>query len=537
MAVVERLSEEDIYLLAILTDPSGVDQAEFLWEDPEQDHGRFRAWDYQKPWWRDQSSFSVDLSARSVGKSTSIVVRLFAFPFCYPGQEAVITAPTLNHLSPVTDLIERRFREVRVARELLPKKANLGFTHRPFAVMFKNGSRLMGRIPQLDGSGVKGMHPLVLEQDEAQDYPAAGFTELIETVKQGSKGFQWRVHGVTNGARDQFYKISRPESGWKVHHITAIDRPTWSDAERKNKIDSYGSRNSPDYRRNIFGEPSAAENPMLVARRLLKCIDMNESSEYNQDTYQRVLVRAEQLEDYGGPIADLIDVPIAHKKRWKTFWIGADIGFTIDPTEIVVFGEETPKGADESTLTLLLRVTLERIRHQDQSEAMAHLIMKYNPTAMGMDKTGNGLPLFQDMQDRFPSLASKIRGYGFSQKLIVDFDETIDVDPDVEDEIEKTKIEKNVLEHSSDIIRDLVDGYRLWLPHDDDVINSYRGETYQNARMKTTDLYGRRKFSNTNKSHILDATRMMAMAWSQWRIEAILNQKPEPDDVIIPQWA
>lgn len=535
MTVFERLTEEEIALLCILTDPSGVDLAEFAFRDAEQEDECFRLWSYQWPWFKCKDSFQVEKGARSVGKSLSIVLRMFAFPFNYPNQEAVITAPTLNHLTRVTGLIERRFRETRLGRELLPKRANLGFTHRPFEGNFKTECRILGVIPQLDGSGVRGIHPLVLEVDELQDMPEAAFTELIETVKQGSEGFMWRNHGVTTGARDHFFKITQPDSGWTVHNPIALLRPNWSDAERQQKIESYGSRNDPDYRRNIYGDHGNSENPLFVARRFLRAVDMNDSSEYNQTIYTNISIRAEQLEDYGGSIADLIPVPSIHKQQWKTFWIGVDLGFTQDPTEILVFGEHTPKGKDASMLTLVMRVQLTRIRHQDQAEAMAHLIMKYNPGAISLDKTGLGLPVFQDLQDRFPSLAAKVRGYGFSEKLIVGFDDTIEVDPDIDDEIDKTKIVKNVLEHSSDILRDLVDGFRLTLPNDDDVINSFKGETFS-AQKKVTDLYGRRRFRNSAKSHVLDAARMMAMGWAQAKIEPLLNRKEE-HETIIPMWA
>ena len=35
MSVLEKLSDEECYLWAILSDPSGLDQAEFLWTDAE----------------------------------------------------------------------------------------------------------------------------------------------------------------------------------------------------------------------------------------------------------------------------------------------------------------------------------------------------------------------------------------------------------------------------------------------------------------------------------------------------------------------
>jgi len=40
-----------------------------------------------------------------------------------------------------------------------------------------------------------------------------------------------------------------------------------------------------------------------------------------------------------------------------------------------------------------------------------------------MDKTGVGLPLFQDLQDTAPSVAVRIKGYNLSEKILVDFDD------------------------------------------------------------------------------------------------------------------
>jgi len=67
--------------------------------------------------------------------------------------------------------------------------------------------------------GVKGLHPLWLELDEGQDYPDKGWIEIIETLKAGSEGAMWRAHGVTRGIRDYFFKLTQPDSGWKVHRI------------------------------------------------------------------------------------------------------------------------------------------------------------------------------------------------------------------------------------------------------------------------------------------------------------------------------
>lgn len=217
MAAVEPLTEEEAYLWAILSDPSGLDQAEFSWFNAEDEETNcFRAWPFQWKWWRDITSQQIDQCGRSVGKSLSIKVRSFAFPFIHPGQEMVITAPEGNHLDAVTDVVETAFVNTRLGREMIMKSRS-GIKHRPFHMNFANGSRIMGRIPQRDGKGVKGIHPIWLELDEAQDYPKDGWIEIFETLKQGHDGAVWRAHGVTRGVRDFFHDFTKPDSGWQVH--------------------------------------------------------------------------------------------------------------------------------------------------------------------------------------------------------------------------------------------------------------------------------------------------------------------------------
>ncbi len=115
------------------------------------------------------------------------------------------------------------------------------------------------------------IHPVWLELDEAQDYPDKGWIEIFETVKHGTQGAMWRAHGVTRGIRDYFYKFTQDDSGWKVNRYSAMHRPTWTPEEREAKIAHYGSRDHPDYRRNVLGLHGDATNPIFVLNRLMSC--------------------------------------------------------------------------------------------------------------------------------------------------------------------------------------------------------------------------------------------------------------------------
>ena len=876
MAVIEDLDEEERYLLAIMLDPSGLDLAELTWYEPENEDGCWRAWPFQVSWWRDTSPLQVDQCSRSVGKTLSISVRMYAFPFLYPGQEAVITAPELIHLEPITSLVERRFDETRLGRYILPP-AKSSVTHRPFQMNFVNGARIIGRIPQRTGAGVKGcegennpvwtskgyklakdirvgdlvlthtgqyapvtevhydvndcfevtgqgsfpvtvscdhrfygamntagpkekrefealfwhdvnfllehqvhwasptsfpslpvpaldfmigsswfaqdnaefwwivgryaadgylsmdkknnkarrvnwvihpkdqqelvsvldalglhysitershssadvvsvassplyrwlaehvgqhaegkrlppfilgnqfreafldgylsgdghwnasrerweagtaskefamglqllaqsvgfvvncsqvqpkvseirgrqlvkqpmvsyrlqikvaglqhrigdyvvgrvksvvsvgeqpivnivvagdhsylggsimghnIHPLWLEQDEGQDYPGPGWTELIETLKRGSVGATWRVHGVTRGMRDKFYEITQdaPDNPWKIHRITAMHRPTWTDQERQEKLSQYGSRDHPDYRRNVLGLHGDATNPIFVIHRLMACVDDDLSSDYNNDEYLSLRVNHEMLVDRGQDrdIIEFLDFP-QRMKQHKVTWIGMDVGMTNHPSEILVFSEYHKPKQEKSTLKLICRVHLERISNPQQERAIIWMMDFFQPQGFSLDKTGLGLPLFQDLQERAPQVANQIKGYNFSSKILVDFDDSVELH-EGDDDVKKAGIEKNVLEYSTDLMRALVDDRRLELPWDTQLLGEFQGQTWTYDR-SAMDLYGRRRrvFSQ-GTFHALDAARMAVLGWKQATIEEMLRLRAQQDD-------
>lgn len=534
MAIVEDLTDEECYLWAILSDPSGLDIAEFAWFSAEEKDGCFRAWPFQWRWWRNVTQQQIDQCARSVGKSLSIQVRAFAFPFIHPGQEMVITAPEGNHLDAITDNVETRFINTRLGAEMLVQGRS-GVKHRPFHMNFANGSRIMGRIPQRDGKGVKGIHPIWLELDEAQDYPDSGWTEIIETLKQGSVGAVWRAHGVTRGMRDFFYKFTQPDSGWHIHQLTAMHRPTWSDEERQSKIQSYGSRDHPDYRRNVLGLHGDATNPLFVLHRLMQCVDSDNESNYNLNEYTFIKINNEMVLEQGDDILPLLDFPQSHMK-YKNFWIGMDVGYTNHPSELVVFGETKERAKDsengvkripagrKTALKLLSRIRLERISHGHQVNTILWLVNFYKPHAFAMDKTGLGLPLFQDIQERaaihpeYRIAVDTLKGYNFSGKILVDFDSSVEIDEYRGDIIQDSGIQRNVLEYSSDRLRAFVDDERVILPNHTDMIREFQGQTWVYDK-STMDMYGRKKVYSKGSFHVLDATRMAVLGFAQNAIE------------------
>lgn len=371
-------------------------------------------------------------------------------------------------------------------------------------------------------------HPIWLEMDEAQDYPRPGWMEITNTLNRGFKGACWRAHGVTRGVRDEFYKHTSPGSGWTVHNYVAMNRPTWTDAEREDLIQKYSSKNSPDYRRNVLGMHGDQTNPLFVLSRLMRTVDMEPASDYNQWEYHSVRLTDEMLDDNNMDIIGLVDLPGNHKNsKYIAHWIGMDVGFTSDPSEILVFGEEKSKkqasGEPESKIRLLTRIHLERVKAPAQAELMIHLMRFYKPTVFAMDSTGLGLPLFDVVQNEAPDLASRIKGYNFSGKILVGFDDSVDVDEWTGDRDKDAEIKRNVKEYAQDCLRTIVDQKRIILPFDKDLIAQFEGGTEQ--AVPSRDQYGRRRIFSVGDDHALDAARMAALGWKQYPIEEMTKKE------------
>lgn len=531
-------TDEEAYLYAILKDPTGIDLAEFCWVEESNDDGCFRLWDFQWAWQANMDSLQADSCGRAVGKSVGIQMRAFAFPFNYPGQEMLITAPELNHLRPVVDKVEGRILSVRMSRELLPNKKGKGINRQPqWQARFDNGSVILSRLPNKDGKGVKGIHSTVIELDEGQDYPPAGWTEIIESRNRWAKGSIFRVHGVARGVRDKFWEITQPDSQWTVHRQMAMMRPGWSPEERAEKVELYGgTRQNPDYRRNIYGEHGDATNPVFVLARLMACVDKEEGSTFNDDVYQTVRISFEELESednkHGQPLESFFsDLPGTHLVGWQdgrkkvsynAFYGGMDVGLTNHPSEILIFGER-----GDGHLDLLLRVHLQRIDEEEQRAVVRFLFEFYGKKLkrFAIDRGGVGFPIYQSLVREFGQ--ERMWGWTFDEKVVVGFE---DRELENKETMEDLAEYRPLVEHATDVLRnEYVDPARMLLPFDREVLTEWQGQSY--AVVKSAgNPYGKRSYSQ-GAFHCLDAAKL-AMAAKTLPPLIEMMEEPEQEEVL-----
>jgi hypothetical protein len=250
-----------------------------------------------------------------------------------------------------------------------------------------------------------------------------------------------------------------------------------------------------------------------------------------------VKVNDELLRKSGSPIQAFLDLPGSHlDKVYTSFWGGMDVGFTRDPSELLIFGELEQKGG-ESLLRLLARIHLMRISAADQAEAVRALFDFYGERlrCVTLDKTGNGLPLWQELSPemagvgmalrRTPDhIASRIKGYGFSQKVVVDLDDR----PLVGRELPRDAvIQKNIVDFATDQLRKLVDARpaRIELPNDRELLTEWQGQEVQYVRDEGSAAGVRRRYGGEGGSfHTLDAGKMMIAGRDLQAIDAMLAE-------------
>lgn len=516
------LLPEEEHLLGILKDRSGIDIMQFLQVDESQPDRCKRARPYQYAWFRSYEKYEIDHCSRDIGKSFGSIARALAWPFCFPGQDILYTAPELNHLRPLTDKIEEGILGSRLLRSMLPgdgSRHSGSIVRQPaFGVRFVNGAKIITRLPGKTGRGMKGQHALAIEVDEGQDFPDAGYVEIIESMKSSQPGAQFKLHGVSNGDNgrfDTYLNSNDPNLAYKKHRFIAMDRPDWNDGERRDKISEYKGEDTIDYGRNLFGNAGSTQMSLFSQRRLMACVRTKESAwavSYNRDLYRRIKISEEHLRDGRQVLEEVFELlpPEMLGSDYLAYYGGMDVGFTRDPTEILIFGLTYG-----DTLRLLLRVHLARVSAPDQAFVVGSIFRHFGHRleSFGMDRTGVGLPVYQQLTDPYgeDSLPAEHRarivGYAANEKVPVGLDDRALLPYETEDDL---IIYKNVTAWGFDAARQIVDSQGLELPYDNELLAEFQGEIALNTKGGESGAV-RKRSGHKVSLHTFDAF-LMALA-------------------------
>jgi hypothetical protein len=449
----------------------------------------------------------IHLDGRDVGKSVCITTDALHFAFTNRGCQGLVAAPHQGHLDTLIEEIEFQLDAnpdlmVSVA---LTKYGKPKIHRKPyFRLEFTNGAILYFRPAGAYGDAFRSLHVDRVWVDEGAWLTERAWKALRQCLKSGGR---LRIYSTPNGLRDTTYYRLTGSTQFRVFRWPSWLNPAWTQEREAELLEFYGGRDSAGWQHEVAGEHGKPSYGVFNIEHLNLC---------RQDVveYQKVVVTGEELRGCATEAEshDRLEMLLNLMPRTGVFWIGGDLGYTNDPTEIVVFQEiELP---ERRIVKLILRVRMEHVAYPHIAQTIALLDRYYTAAGIGVDNGGNGMAVVQELLtlDKYKDLAlqGRLRGYDFGGMT------TLAVR-------DGHQVRKRTKEFMTSLIAGALQRRQLVFPIDDlEIEDQFTTHTY-------TLHDGRIVYSKGN-DHVIDAVRCAMLA----REQSTLNQVGEETVSLVP---
>lgn len=451
----------------------------------------------------------IHLDGRDVGKSVCIASDVLHFAFTTRGGQGLVAAPHQGHLDTLIEEIEFQIE----ANEEISASIATNAQGRPkivrkpyFRVEFTNGAVIYFRPAGAYGDAFRSLHVERVWVDEGAWLSEKAWRALRQCLKAGGI---LRIYSTPNGLRDTTYYRLTLTPTWRVFRWPSWLNPSWSAGREAELLEFYGGRDTAGWQHEVAGEHGKPSYGAFNIEYLTLCrVDLPE--------YRKVDVTGDELAgcESEAEVFDRLEMLLNLAPADGTFWIGGDLGYTNDPTEIVVFRETHEEG--RARVSLVLRVHMEHVAYPHIAEALALLERYYAPAGIGVDRGGNGLAVVQELTtlDKYRplDLEKRLHGYDFGGTV------TIAVKDD-------KPLKKRVKEYMTSLVNRTFQRRELLLPVDDvEVEDQFTTHTYTLAN-------GNVVYSKGN-DHIVDAVRCALLARDQGRLDRLTQETPDVIPVV-----
>ena len=536
------------FQLAIIADDPLLWCTAFLREPEDSDHlNPYNFFEYQVDSLRWAGS-TVHKCGAEVGKTREIIAWCLHKAFTIPNGSGIIGAPQQTHLDEIIEAMTDQFSwNEDLGRDLVRHKK-----HPHHAMYFKNGFKIDFRPAGHDGEAYRGVHvrTFAVKDEAAKCKNPTQFSEFWRAMKPTAVA---RIYSVPDGDRScEFYKLGQRAAGnleedgarleGSAKHLSfrlfkwgkaLMPPPYWTEGRRRFYVEQYGGEDSPGYQHNVLGEDGDPENTVFPWHHLKHCL--KEIPEYRalkilvDSSHNEVIVtgyRCEVTMAGGDPQArpvttidavypqstffDLDDEGQSEFTRLiKSYFIsvpgfkrgGADLGFSGDPTEIII---KNIIGKRERTVA---RLQLKHVTYDQQCQALNAMDDVYEPMTSltwGTDFGNAGSAVAHDLQGlkiyEHKEYEHRLRGYQFEST-------TDNVNDDGEPLIDsKTGKPARITlkELATDVIVKKMQRQQLELPADPDLILYYTNHTVRQGQ--------KHRIFRKEDDHLIDADRAQTLA-------------------------
>ena len=429
----------------------------------------------------------VHQDGRAVGKTVNLSTLVLWFAFVNEGKSVLVAAPYQGQLDTIIDEIEFQIANAEMLGAGIARnsKGNPKIKRKPYyEIEFGNGSVVYFRPAGDRGDAFRSLHVDFLIVDEAAWIPEKAWEALRQCLNAGG-GF--RVYSTPNGLRGRAYFRITNSKEWRHFRWPSWMAPDWSEEREKELLDFYGGKDTPGWQHEVMGEHGQATYGAFDAGRVMR--SMTEIPEY-----RKVRLSGEAFEDNlnEAEIRERLENILALPGGRGKYWLGGDLGYTSDPTELLLFEEMGKK-----VMRLVLRVHAEHVPYPIICDAIALIDRVFSPQGLGLDRGGNGLSVEQDLLtlDKYGGrrFSERLSGYNFGSSVTVGEDGSGKV------------VKKKMKEHMTNLINDTLDGGKLEIPENDhEVADQLCTQTYVSTERGIVYSKG--------GDHIVDAMRCAFMA-------------------------
>ena len=440
----------------------------------------------------------IHLDGRDVGKSVCITTDALHFAFTTRGGQGLIAAPHQGHLDTLIEEIEFQLdaNPDLMASIALTKYGKPKIHRKPyFRLEFTNGSILYFRPAGAYGDAFRSLHVDRVWVDEGAWLTEKAWKALRQCLKSGGR---LRIYSTPNGMRNTTYYRLTTSTQFKVFRWPSWLNPNWTEEREAELLEFYGGRDSAGWQHEVAGEHGKPSYGAFNIEHLNLC--RQEVLEY-----QKVVITGEEMRDCGTEeeAHDRLEMLLNLTPQTGVFWIGGDLGYTNDPTEIVAFREQ--EVGERPVLRMVLRIHMERVAYPHIAQAIALLERYFTPTGIGVDNGGNGLAVVQELLtlDKYKplQLEGRLRGYDFGGMT------TLAVR-------DGREVKKRTKELMTSLINGALQRRQIVFPVDDlEIEDQFTTHTYT--------LHDGRVVYSKGNDHIIDAVRCAMLVREQGRLDQV----------------
>jgi hypothetical protein len=526
------------FQMAIICSDRVLWSAAFL-RSPEDGKSPYTFWEYQKQSLNDSGN-TLHQCGFETGKTREILAFMLYEIFNKPNGSGLMTAPQSVHTLEIVDgLVDQLSNSPALKKCLIDHRKqphhNLKFNNR-----FELDIRTCGH----DGTQLRGVHAKTFcifdETPKAKNDKI--FTEFWG---RGEPGAVFKLYGMPDGDRScvHFKLCNRAEGKLKDEEAKEIGKaaptdftlykwaknlqpaPYWTEERRRFYIDQYHGEDSSGYRQAVLGEWGDPENsvfpwkkfePLVKEIKEYRCLKIfvddsaGEASIYGYELRSQI-----QNGQTGKPEpVTLVDRRIGRDEfdiaqEIKAFFsgipgltcLGADLGFSQDPTEIYI------KLIIGKVHRLVARVQLKGVSYDQQADAIDAMDDVFDSgkqqMGLGLDfgNAGSAVVHILQGQERYAgkNYQDRLTGYQFGSAY-----DAINEDGElILDKNTNKPVRSNAKELSTDLLTAKMYRQELEYPFDPDIVLMYPNHTYRQGT--------RHRIFKDIDDHVIDADRVLTL--------------------------